>query len=769
VEPLESTYVKGARSARTSVQPTPLSRGGLFIPLITIYALGLAVWLVLGLLPTLTEGIPAVRDWVQSVALTHSVFAGPAVRILDANQSMPGMALDATDPSSVALQYSFSFLNVVLGVILVTRLTRELVPRLLAFAFLGTAATFNKPSHAVFHILGEPWPIKTVHFTFHIVSGVAYLWAVLLFPDGRLPRQIRLEGRFLGLVAVAVTLVVIIISWRSSFVNHPQFFVVFFGVAVSVLGMGAQAMKASDPLVGVTERRSSRLLAAALLPAFAIGAGWVVGRALVAIGGSTGPGAEHFDTVLQGVFPAVFAVVPVVLFAGILRYRLWNIDWLLSRALLYGFLAACVVGVYVALVSLSSVVAGSNVWSGVVVLSVVAVAVDPVRRVLRAWSNRVVYGQVLSPTDAVRAVLAGLNNVEPDNELRELTRVAVEATRAERCELWLTSDGQDVLAEKWPEEPEATIHMAPVDSVPAHAAMPQGTETSSSVPAYPIAYHGRTLGVLILVLPQGESLSQADNALIESLAVHAGVAVHNARLNVDLARHVALLAEQVEELHASRRRVVTAQDAERRKLERDLHDGAQQSLVAILIGLHSLERSRQPSAAATRESITRQIAELSALLQEAVAMLNDLVSDEGPRILIERGLVGALSAAAELGRRSGLEVVVEGSVQDDRPPDAVAAVYFCCLEALQNASKHSGASQVRIEVTDDHGTIGFEVTDDGDGFDPSVARAGSGLGNLAGRLTVLGGDVIVEAAPGLGTRVRGSLPIGQAVDVGVAL
>jgi signal transduction histidine kinase len=765
MEPQESTHVTGGQKAMNSVPPTSDSTGRLFVALIAIYAMGLAVWLVVGLLPTLAEAFPVVHHWVQTVALSHSVLAGPAGRILDANQSMHGMALDATNSSSVALQYSFSLLNVVLGVILVTRLTHELVPRLLAFAFLGTAATFNKPSHAVFHILGEPWPIKSVHFTFHIVSGVAYLWAVLLFPDGRLPRRIRLEGWPLWAVVAVVTLVVTVISWRSSFINHPQFFVVFFGVAVSVFGMATQAMKASDPLASVSERRSSRLLAAALLPAFAIGVAWLVGRALVAVGGPTGTGAEHFDTVLQGVFPAVFAVVPVVLFAGILRYRLWNIDWLLSRALPYGFLAAGVAAVYVAVVSLSDVVFGFNVWSSVVVLGLVAVAIDPARRVMRAWSNRVVYGQVLTPTEAVRAVLAGLEDVEPGAELRELTRVAVEATRATRCELWLRSNGEEVRVAFWPEKPDGVVRTGRAGSAPTDQPETEGVGTG--YPAYPIEYKGRALGTLILVLPPGEpTLNQADRELVDSLVVHAGVAVHNAGLNIDLARHIALLAEQVEELRASRHRVVTAQDAERRKLERDLHDGAQQSLVAILIGLRSVERSVMAEPDAIWKTPPTEVEEMSVLLRDAANMLDDLISNEGPRVLTDRGLAGALETAGGLARRTGLQVTVECSVEHDLPPDKVAAIYFCCLEALQNASKHSRAKEVRVEVTDVQGVVAFEVSDDGEGFDPSVGQAGSGMGNLVSRLTVLGGDVIVEAAPGHGTRVRGWLPIEEAMVVG---
>ena len=210
----------------------------LFVPAVTIYAAGLIFWLVLGLLPTLASVFAPVHHWVEALAASSSPLAAPAGRILDANQSMPGMEMEASNTGSVVLAYTFSVLNLVLGLILAARRSRDLVPRLLAFALLGTAATFNKPSHAVFHIIGEPWPVKVVHFSFHIVSGVTYLWAVLLFPDGHLPRQLRLEGKPLTAVVVIVTAVIAVVSWRSSFIDHPLFFVVFFGVVVSLAGIG---------------------------------------------------------------------------------------------------------------------------------------------------------------------------------------------------------------------------------------------------------------------------------------------------------------------------------------------------------------------------------------------------------------------------------------------------------------------------------------------------------------------------------------------------
>lgn len=487
-------------------------RGRLFLPIFSLYAFGLFVWLALGLLPTLADSMAPVRHWAQTLAASSSPLSGMAGRILDARQTSPGLALEASDRSSVALAYVFSLFNFVLAVILAARRSRQLVPCLLAFALAGTAATFNKPSHAVFHIIGEPWPVKSVHFAFHVVSGVAYLWAVLLFPDGRLPRQLHLRGKPLVLLVAAVTVAVAIVSWRSSFIDHPVFFVVFFGVAVSILGLVTQGLRVVDPQATAGERRSARLLGAALLPAFATGLLWLGAQAA----GGLGAGSAHeLATSLQSVFPAVFAVVPVVLFAGILRYRLWNINWLLSQGLLYGSLAAAVSAVYVAVVSITGLVAGTSLWTLVVVLSLVAVAIDPVREVLRAWCNRLVYGQVMTPPEAVRAMLSSLDQLSPNAELGQLARTVTQATRARRTELWLTS-GDHLLRVAAHPEPESEL---------------RESELPQSELAVPIQFQGRTLGSLRVELPPGRALGSVEANLVHDLAAHAGVVAHNAVLN----------------------------------------------------------------------------------------------------------------------------------------------------------------------------------------------------------------------------------------------
>ena len=155
--------------------------------------------------------------------------------------SGPGMAAASADTTTglqTTVQYLFSALNVVLGLLLVARRPDETVPRLLGLALLGTAATFNLPSHRVFHLIGMPWPVAAIHFTFHIVSGVAYAWAVVLFPDGTLPSRLRFGRTALVLSVVGSTVVVAFVCWRGSFLAHPQFFVVFFGVGVALRRRG---------------------------------------------------------------------------------------------------------------------------------------------------------------------------------------------------------------------------------------------------------------------------------------------------------------------------------------------------------------------------------------------------------------------------------------------------------------------------------------------------------------------------------------------------
>ena len=214
----------------------------------------------------------------------------------------------------------------------------------------------------------------------------------------------------------------------------------------------------------------------------------------------------------------------------------------------------------------------------------------------------------------------------------------------------------------------------------------------------------------------------------------------------------ARVADQVRELRASRARIVAAADMERRRIERDLHDGAQQRLVALALGL-GLARDLVTSDARTaREALD----ELSASLVDAIAELRDLAHGIYPPLVVEGGLPDALEAAAD---RSCLAVRLEMATVERYSGEVEAAVYFCCLEALQNVSKHTPGAQVVVTVCEEAGTLRFEIADNGSGFDVDTVNRGQGLVNMGDRLGAVGGQIHWDSVPGRGTRISGTLPL----------
>jgi signal transduction histidine kinase len=696
-----------------------------------------------GLLPILVDSVPAIADVVGTLAAGGGPLAEPAMLLLHPTIPMTG------ESGNGLLQYAFSLLNLVLGVLLIVRRPNDLVPRLLALGLLGTAATFNLPSHEAFHILGSPWPIALLHFTFHIVSGVAYLWAVALFPDGRLPTQIALSGRTLTVAVVAVTAAVSLICWWSDFLAHPQFFVIFFGILIPVVGVGAQTLRLTDDATAPATRRSARLLIGALLPALALAVIWCLARGVAALDIGLSAAASQAADRLQDLFPAVFAIVPVVLFAGVLRYRLFDIDRLLSRVLVYGLIVIGSGLVYLVAVVTGGAVVGGASWWTVVVLAVAAVALEPAWSLAGRWANRVVFGQDLGPAAAMKTLISGLEQASSTTELDQLVDVSVRATRAVRAQLWIS---QQAGSKRWtlrataPAEPAASPAMAAPMLVPGQH--------------WPVLHKDVELGVLTVELNAGESLPASERALLADLASHAGLLVDNAILADQLVDHVGRLTDRANQLAVSRRRLVAALDRERRGIERDLHDGAQQTLVAVMLGMRMAGADGMTAPA--RSSMLRQ---LSRDLQASRTELAEIAGGQLPVALREGGLDAGLARSAATARRSGLLVDLRVDLSGlgptgCLPDDAASAVYFCCSEALQNVAKYANASHVSVEVTAVDGEVMFAVADNGRGFDPaSASDTEGGLRGLDDRTCMLGGWIAVDTTPGGGTRVRGAIPL----------
>jgi signal transduction histidine kinase len=285
--------------------------------------------------------------------------------------------------------------------------------------------------------------------------------------------------------------------------------------------------------------------------------------------------------------------------------------------------------------------------------------------------------------------------------------------------------------------------------------MPELTVRSTrQVRVASVAHLGELLGLIVVERSVDETpFTEEEDTVLMDLARQVGLALHNVRLDSALQASLDELKIRNAELQASRLRIVTAADESRRGIERNLHDGAQQHLVAMAVKL-GLARQLVEGDPAT---VATLLEELRTDVQDTLGELRELAHGIYPPLLRDRGLGEALRAAAN---RSVLpaDIVTDGI--DRYPTETEAAVYFCCLEAMQNAGKHAGeGSRLVITVAEADGVLRFEVADDGAGFDPATVGAGHGFENMRDRLGAIGGELVVDSAPGAGSRVGGTIPL----------
>jgi signal transduction histidine kinase len=339
-------------------------------------------------------------------------------------------------------------------------------------------------------------------------------------------------------------------------------------------------------------------------------------------------------------------------------------------------------------------------------------------------------------------------NVDIEDEIEGLparmSRLLAQGTGAQWAQVWLQMSGRLTLAGRWPLE-AADDDTAPVLPVPSGvtAAATDGRRT------LPVHHGHQVLGVLRLQERPGLPLTAVEQRLFAGLAHQAGLVLKLAGLRAELEDRRRDLAARTHELEDSRSRVIEAQDAERSRLERDIHDGAQQHLVALALNL----RLAQVLAARTPGGEGRVLGDQVDAARQAIETLSSLSRGIYPRMLSEQGLVEALRSG--LGA-SAIPVTVEADGSGRPPALLEAAFYFCGMEAVQNAAKHSGAARVTVRLRHDDERWSLDVTDDGSGFDHErtlADGAGVGLMNMRDRLDAVDGTVTVTSLPGAGTTV----------------
>jgi signal transduction histidine kinase len=427
---------------------------------------------------------------------------------------------------------------------------------------------------------------------------------------------------------------------------------------------------------------------------------------------------------------------------GILKYRLYDIDLVISRTLVYGALAAFITTVYVAIVVGIGQLIGSggqpNLVLSIIATAVVAVAFQPVRERLQKVANRLVYGKRATPYEVLSQFSERVaESYAADDVLPRMARVLAEGTGAAHADVWLRSGSVLRQAASWPDRSEPAEPSRIVgDSLPQMFGADRAVE---------VRHQGELLGALTVSKRKGESLTPVEEKLLDDLASQAGLVLKNVGLTAEL-------LQRLEDLRASRQRLVAAQDEERRRLERNLHDGAQQNLVALKVKLGLAEAFAEKDPAKAKELV----GQLKGDADEALETLRDLARGIYPPLLADKGLGPALESQA---RKATLPVEVEADGLDRYAQDIEAAVYFCCLEALQNVQKYARAGRATVHLRERDSQLTFEVEDDGNGFDLATTPRGSGLTNMADRLDALAGKVQVESSVGAGTRLRGSIPV----------
>jgi signal transduction histidine kinase len=427
-------------------------------------------------------------------------------------------------------------------------------------------------------------------------------------------------------------------------------------------------------------------------------------------------------------FFASFGVgIPVAIGYSILRHRLYDIDLVVKKTVTYSLVAVALTGLYLAFVTVATLVNFSRLFFAIMLL---VLTFRPVRRTARSIADRLIYGRRATPYEVMAEFSERMSETySTDDVLPRMAKVLQGATGAMRADIWLRV-GRQLRASA--SSPSGGSPRAPVAAA---------DDASPALPgdfAAEVRQQGALLGALTVEMPANDPLDPSRERLVRDLAAQAGPVLRNVRL--------------IEELRASRQRLVAAQDDERRKLERNIHDGAQQQLVALGVKLRLADTLVDRDVAKTHE----MLAQLQIETQGAIDELRDLARGIYPPLLADQGLGSALEAQA---RKSVVPVEVTDGGVGRYGQDVEAAVYFSCLEALQNIAKYAGASRATISLAHRNGSLEFAVIDDGAGFDVAAVERGTGLQGMADRIDAIGGTFGVESHPGGGTTVRGSVPV----------
>lgn len=674
--------------------------------------------------------------WSLGTVSMLAILAGVVIQLISPSSKLPPN-LDSS-PADILDNLTILLLPLI-GALVASRRPEISLGWLFLLAGLGIGLSNFGSAYSVYGLVVDPGSLPAAR-----VAGWLQIWTwtlgvgavpflFLLFPTGRLHSRRWRPVAWIAMASWAAMVVVALTSafflWSTPFIQNTRDWPASAKWLVPFLNASFYAVLGAIVLglvAAVVRFKNSRGEERQQLKWFVTAAAFFVAVLLVQV------------FISNVVVTALTTLASVALFGGIavaiLKYRLYDIDIVINKAVVFGALAAFFTAVYVAIVVGIGALVGSraNTLLTVAAAVLIAVAFQPVRERARHLANRLVYGPRATPYEVLSEFSERMTSsaYATEDVPARMARILGEGTGATEAAVWLRVGGELHPAASWPE------------NVEAHKPVPvRGGESLPELPGtgtfFPVRHQGELLGALSIEKPPNEPLTPAEEKLTADLASQAGLVLRNVRL--------------IEELRASRQRLVRAQDEERRRLERNIHDGAQQQLVALSVKLTLVRAMARKDA----ERADSMLEELQGDAQDAMENLRDLARGVYPPLLSDQGLAAALRSQAN---KASLPVEVEADSLGRYPQEIEAAVYFCVLEALQNVAKYAGATKATVRLEASNGTLNFSVRDDGGGFDPDRTARGSGLTNMADRLDALGGAVAISSSPGEGTTVQGRVP-----------
>ena len=603
-----------------------------------------------------------------------------------------------------------------------------------AFAFVGLQIPLGSAVQAYAYaaiahgLSGGAW--AAWFFQASIGLSLAFFLIIQLFPSGR-----PLSPRWRVLVWLTIATAAVSFAIPALGVV-PEFPVNFPGVVHPLQLLSAGTATALDGLAGVAtvvlfiacaveialryrrssgdERAQLKWFAAATVVA---AIGFTIGILMI----PSGPAA---------VFALLTPLIPVAAGIAILKYRLYDIDVVISKTVVVAMLAVFIAVVYIVIVVGIGTLAGNTTSPTLSIAATVLVAVlfQTVRVRAQRLANRLVYGERATPYE----VIAGFSErvadtVSTDLVLPQMAEAAGRGVGAIEASVRVRLPGGLERTERW--------SSAGVD-----------VDRAAAPWTITIGYQGEPVGDLTVTKPANDPVSPAEQSLLRDLGAQAGLALHNVRLTEELGIRLRELDEQAAALRASRERLVTARDAQRRGLQRDIHEGPERQLLDIRQRLHGVDEPEE-------------LDDLIAHANDTLDGLRDLARGIFPPLLAEQGIVAALRAHI---RKVGANATVEEAIGfADRRFDAdiEAGGYFCCLQAIQNVIRHANNAPCVVALSLDRDEIAFEIRDDGAGFDVATTPRGMGLQIVQDRVDALEGTLEVTSGRGRGTQIAVRLPV----------